>query len=47
MSLCPCGTGRPYVACCGRWHAGEQLLQAPDAAGKERFEAPAGAAPTR
>ncbi len=31
MSQCPCGTGRPYVACCGRWHAGEELLQAPDA----------------
>jgi len=20
---CPCGSGRPYEACCGRWHAGE------------------------
>lgn len=19
---CPCGTGRPYADCCGRWHAG-------------------------
>jgi SEC-C motif domain protein len=31
---CPCG-GRPrgvsYGACCGRWHAGAQHLQAPDA----------------
>jgi SEC-C motif-containing protein len=28
---CPCGSGRPYAACCGRWHAGAQHLQAPDA----------------
>ncbi|MCU0775270.1 MAG: SEC-C domain-containing protein [Ideonella sp.] len=28
---CPCGTGRPYARCCGRWHVGEQHLQAPDA----------------
>jgi len=20
---CPCGSGQPYTACCGRWHAGE------------------------
>lgn len=19
---CPCGSGKPYEACCGRWHAG-------------------------
>ena len=25
---CPCGSGRAYPACCGRWHAGEP---APDA----------------
>ena len=31
MSLCPCGSGRAYIACCGRWHAGPQHLQAPDA----------------
>jgi SEC-C motif domain protein len=28
---CPCGSGRPYAACCGRWHAGPLHLQAPDA----------------
>jgi SEC-C motif domain protein len=28
---CPCGTDQPYAACCGRWHAGELRLQAPDA----------------
>jgi len=31
MSLCPCGSTRPYTACCGRWHAGPERLQAPDA----------------
>jgi SEC-C motif-containing protein len=31
MSLCPCGTSRPYTACCGRWHAGPEHLQAPSA----------------
>ncbi|WP_084621258.1 YchJ family protein [Luteibacter yeojuensis] len=20
---CPCGSGKPYAACCGRWHGGE------------------------
>jgi len=28
---CPCGSTKPYAACCGRWHAGPQHLQAPDA----------------
>jgi SEC-C motif-containing protein len=28
---CPCGTGLAYPACCGRYHAGPQHLQAPDA----------------
>ncbi len=28
---CPCDTGLPYAACCGRWHAGPLHLQAPDA----------------
>jgi len=28
LSFCPCGTGRAYAACCGRYHAGEA---APDA----------------
>ena len=30
-SPCPCGSGRTYVACCGRWHAGASHLAAPDA----------------
>ena len=28
---CPCGSGAPYAACCGRFHAGELHLLAPDA----------------
>ncbi len=28
MNPCPCGTGRTYAVCCGRYHAGEA---APDA----------------
>lgn len=28
---CPCGSGLPYASCCGRFHAGELHLQAPDA----------------
>jgi SEC-C motif-containing protein len=28
---CPCGTGRAYADCCGRWHTGALHLQAPDA----------------
>lgn len=31
MEPCPCGTGRDYADCCGRWHAGPLRLQAPDA----------------
>lgn len=28
MNACPCGTGRDYAGCCGRYHGGEP---APDA----------------
>ena len=28
---CPCGLARRHAGCCGRWHAGPQHLQAPDA----------------
>jgi SEC-C motif domain protein len=28
---CPCESGAPYAACCGRYHAGPQHLQAPTA----------------
>ncbi len=30
-SPCPCGRAAAYARCCGRWHAGEQALQAPTA----------------
>ena len=30
-ATCPCQSGQRYTACCGRWHAGPQQLQAPDA----------------
>jgi SEC-C motif-containing protein len=30
-AACPCGSGLPYGACCGRWHAGPLHLQAPTA----------------
>ena len=22
LVICPCGSGQPYAACCGHWHAG-------------------------
>jgi SEC-C motif-containing protein len=28
---CPCGQASAYDACCGRWHAGPEHLQAPTA----------------
>ena len=28
---CPCGSGTPYEACCGRWHCGTLHLLAPTA----------------
>lgn len=28
---CPCGSGQSYDRCCGRFHAGDLHLQAPDA----------------
>lgn len=30
-SGCPCGSGRPYPACCGRYHAGLLHCSAPTA----------------
>ena len=29
MAACPCGLAAPYVACCGRYHAGALHLLAP------------------
>ncbi|MFM8511425.1 MAG: YchJ family protein [Betaproteobacteria bacterium] len=31
QTACPCDSGLPLQACCGRWHEGPQHLQAPDA----------------
>ena len=31
MTPCPCGSALDYAACCGRWHAGPEHLQAPNA----------------
>jgi SEC-C motif-containing protein len=31
QTACPCDSGLPLSACCGRWHEGPQHLQAPDA----------------
>lgn len=30
-TACPCGSALAYTACCGRWHAGPEHLQAPTA----------------
>jgi len=30
-AACPCGHPLAYEACCGRWHAGDLHLRAPDA----------------
>lgn len=41
---CPCDSGRPYAACCGRWHAGEPaptaeaLMRSRYSAYVQRFE---------
>jgi amidophosphoribosyltransferase len=39
--------GRPASGYCRACFTGEYPIPVPDAAGKERFEAPAGAAPSR
>jgi amidophosphoribosyltransferase len=39
--------GRPADSYCRACFTGEYPIPVPDASGKERFEAPAGAAPTR
>lgn len=28
LSICPCGSGRPYAGCCGRLHGGEAATTA-------------------
>ena len=38
-SKCPCGSGRPYAACCGRAHAGAEPAATPEALLRARFSA--------
>lgn len=39
MSDCPCGSGQPYAACCGRLHAGAANAPAADALMRSRYSA--------
>lgn len=36
---CPCGTGQPYMACCGPFHAGEAEAPTPEALMRSRYSA--------
>ncbi|MDH4052888.1 MAG: YchJ family metal-binding protein [Rubrivivax sp.] len=36
---CPCGAGRPYGRCCGRWHAGPQTPADAEALMRSRYSA--------
>ncbi|NNJ63838.1 MAG: hypothetical protein HKP61_23460 [Dactylosporangium sp.] len=36
---CPCGTGRPYSACCGPLHQGQGTAASPEALMRSRFSA--------
>ncbi len=43
-STCPCGTAKPYTACCGRWHAefatsGRCTAPTPEALMRSRYAA--------
>ncbi|KAF7598622.1 MAG: hypothetical protein CGU28_10575 [Candidatus Dactylopiibacterium carminicum] len=35
---CPCGNGKPYMDCCGRWHAGA-AAPSPEALMRSRYTA--------
>lgn len=42
MSLldpCPCGSGRPYSACCGALHTGARLAETPEELMRSRYSA--------
>lgn len=39
MSACPCGSGRPYAACCGRLHAGAEAAPTAEALMRSRYSA--------
>jgi SEC-C motif-containing protein len=36
---CPCGSGRPYAACCGRLHAGAEATPSAEALMRSRYSA--------
>lgn len=38
ISVCPCGTGTPYAACCGAYHRGAKALTA-EALMRSRYSA--------
>lgn len=39
MSVCPCGSGRAYAACCGRLHAGAEAAPTAEALMRSRYSA--------
>jgi len=39
VSACPCGSGQPYAACCGRLHAGAQAALTAEALMRSRYSA--------
>jgi SEC-C motif-containing protein len=39
VTLCPCGTGQPYDACCGRLHRGEAQAPTAEALMRSRYSA--------
>ncbi|WP_229924481.1 YchJ family protein [Streptomyces sulfonofaciens] len=38
-STCPCGSGQPYAACCGRFHSGVALAPTAEALMRSRYSA--------
>ena len=39
MSVCPCGSGKPYAACCGGRHAGAENAPTAEALMRSRYSA--------
>lgn len=37
--ICPCGTGRDYEACCGKYHNGHALPDTPEQLMRSRYSA--------
>jgi SEC-C motif domain protein len=38
-AACPCGSGKPYAACCGRLHAGAEIAPTAEALMRSRYSA--------